>query len=88
MLRFFTLNRRGRRTASRCWSTAFAWWIERREFMWIAWALRRGLLRWEKSRIAQAAAGSCSPADRGCENPRPACGNPYPGLMQPAPWGD
>ena len=50
----------------------------------IAWALRRGLLRWENSRIGQGRPGSCSPANGGCENPRTACGNPYPTFMETA----
>jgi hypothetical protein len=45
MLRFLALKRRVRRTASRCVFVAFAWWMWRRECMWIAWALRLGLLR-------------------------------------------
>jgi len=59
MLRFLELNRRGRRIAVRCISTAFAWWSWRREFIGSPGCF----LRWRHSPTAGTPAGSCRPAN-------------------------
>src|SRR5215217_2887172 len=82
-------RRRGRRTASRCWSIDFAWVMWKREFISDRLALRlRGVLRCENSPTGEGPADGGSPASgrsgephSGYGRPPPRYGLPHPGAM-------